>query len=71
MDTDVHVWRDDVVEMSVLLIGKKQIRHPNPGCVRQGQVFDFTCATEHNHLSYLCWIISANSLSDRQEGKTK
>ena len=38
-DSDVEVWLDDVVELAVLLVPEKRVRHPDLAGIRQGQVF--------------------------------
>jgi hypothetical protein len=42
-DAYVYVGHDDVVEMTLLLVGEEQIRHPDAISLRQSQVFQPTC----------------------------
>lgn len=43
---DVDVRHDDVVEVSLLLVGEEQIRHPHSVCLGQRQVFQFAWRRE-------------------------
>lgn len=40
-DPDVNIWDDDVVEVSLSLVGKEEIRHPDFLGIREGEVLHF------------------------------
>jgi hypothetical protein len=45
-DAHVDVGHDDVVEMSLSLVGEEQVGHPHFVGVGQRQIFDFACGSQ-------------------------
>jgi len=53
-DAHVDVGHDDVVEMSLSLVGEEQIRHPDFARIGQRQIFEFTCAKKRRKMKCGC-----------------
>jgi hypothetical protein len=50
-DADVDIGHDDVVKVSLSLVGEEQVGHPHFVGIRQRQILDFACKADGSTLS--------------------